>query len=518
MLYHLLDKKDRRQFEMIELFRQDPSLALTYQDLADRMDCSVRTVQSDLEEIQELFTGYLMVVRADSWVRIHFSQTLSWSFYFQVYSRQCLNYNLLLELFKGQEVTIDDLAESFFVSRSSIYRAIRKINRVFQELDLPLTVGTSPFGLVGEEIDIRTILPQLMMSYYSIIDWPFVHIDYDEAINLVQLIASYGPYLEFFLSIPCYYVQAGVNFERYASGHPLKAGQGLAGQAKLQAAVDRVDSQATFEAQGQTYLMRDLLPQILAGVVTDQTLCRPEDLRQTQEAEPHVAQALKAFQDRMAALKEAYGFSQVTPADMERLAINLYNLCQVFRTYLVSFTASPQDYQLQLLEELGLINPDYMEAIWGSVQGFVRDLGIQLDQEDELVKRLVCHYILLWPETLQRIKRSVQVDILVYTGNINYDREYQAIMERQTPDILRFHVSDQAVNWHKVLSEGTYQGIMSSYHLPAHPSVAYYYIQALPDVTTFTWLNRILNQACRQALDASPPSHRLQGDSPGWTA
>ncbi|MGX7091257.1 helix-turn-helix domain-containing protein [Hutsoniella sourekii] len=194
-MIRLLGTKDRRQFNLINLYRRNKGIYLTHQELADRLDCAKGTIVSDLNDIKRLFPEEIQISQSGTGITIEFRDFLPESFYFRRFSRQSLNYRLLIDLFEHGDQPIEEISKRLYVSRSSIYRAVNQINKFLKQIDINLVAITAPVGLRGDEISVRVAAPFLFTHYFADVEWPFRMISQDEAVEIFQLISSHSSYL-----------------------------------------------------------------------------------------------------------------------------------------------------------------------------------------------------------------------------------------------------------------------------------------------------------------------------------
>ncbi|MDK6233393.1 helix-turn-helix domain-containing protein [Aerococcus sanguinicola] len=175
-MMRLLGSKDRRQLALIAIYQNEDDLYLTHGDLADRLSCTNATIKSDLIEIQSLFPEEIQVNQSGIWVNLAFKKMVSANYYFKKFSQEAVTYRLLFELMRASYTSVEELSQKIYVSRSSVYRAIKQINQFFNEANLELEVTTSPLALEGKELTIRLFYPFALIHYLSDTDWPFTSI------------------------------------------------------------------------------------------------------------------------------------------------------------------------------------------------------------------------------------------------------------------------------------------------------------------------------------------------------
>lgn len=84
---------------------------------------------------------------------------------------------LLIEfIFFNDRCALEDLCEELHLSSATLYRKINTLNKVLKS-EYDFKIDTSPFRLVGNEVNIRHFIAQLISEKYSRETWPFPIID-----------------------------------------------------------------------------------------------------------------------------------------------------------------------------------------------------------------------------------------------------------------------------------------------------------------------------------------------------
>ncbi|MGX7107694.1 helix-turn-helix domain-containing protein [Hutsoniella sourekii] len=484
----LLASKDQRQLELIKIYRDQAELYLTHQELADRLDCAKGTILTDLADIEKLFADKIQICQSGAGVTLKFSEKLPTNFYFKRFSQQSVNFRLLVELFRESDISIDEMSQRLFVSRSSIYRAVKQINRFLQVLNLSLELTTSPVGIRGDERDIRLACPFLMNHFYCDTYCPFETISRQEVVDLFKIVSANSRYLQMFASNPLLYLQLGVNFERYAKGYKLEVSQWPISNRKLAVLMEGQELFANFVAQGQEYPLMEVIPQVVPGLLSSKTLLNRDHLLSSRYLNFEIQESIKKFEACMLTIKQDYQFQSVQESDIELIALAIYNLCTLSHRQLNIIMADAVAHQSNLIQEVACTNPQFVIDIQSAIQSFIDDLGVELPYHDEIMESLLFYFVVLWPDTILELNKIKKIDLLLYTGNYNYDLEYKAILDPIVHNYVTVHVIDSLIDWKEILADHKYQIIMSSYYVEATPDYHVFHIQSMPDVNTFLWI------------------------------
>ncbi|WP_284886304.1 hypothetical protein [Aerococcus sp. UMB9870] len=107
---------------------------------------------------------------------------------------------------------------------------------------------------------------------------------------------------------------------------------------------------------------------------------------------------------------------------------------------------------------------------------------------DKILIGFTFYFIVAWPNTIFELNKIVKIDLLLYTGNYQYDLEYKAILDPIVHNYVTVHVRNQAINWQEILEESPYQIIMTTFDIPATPGRYIFNINSMPNVNTFLWI------------------------------
>lgn len=97
------------------------------------------------------------------------------------------------------------------------------------------------------------------------------------------------------------------------------------------------------------------------------------------------------------------------------------------------------------------------------------------------------YYIIIWPDTILELNKIVKIDLLLYTGNYQYDLKYKAILDPIVHSYVSVHVQNRPIDWEQVLKSREYEIIMTSYDIPEIPGIHTFNIQSMPNVDTILW-------------------------------
>ncbi|MGX7107693.1 helix-turn-helix domain-containing protein [Hutsoniella sourekii] len=508
-MIRLLGSKDQRQLALIQLYRNNKGAYYTHAELAKKLDCAKGTIGSDLNDIKRLFNEEIEILESGTGISLAFKQELPLNFYFRTFSRQCLNFRLLIDLFEHGDQPIEDVSQRLYVSRSSIYRAMSQINQVLKEVNLNLIGITAPVGLRGDELSIRIAVPFLITHYFSDVEWPFSTISQEEAVALFDLIARNSPYLQLFASNPLVYIQIAINFERYAKGYKLSSQDWTLTNDQLSFLLEGQDPFANYQVQDMQYPLMEVIPQVVVGLINPSPLL-DQNLRLENSLELLAQEGISRFKSQLMELQEEFDLKSAKETDFDLIALTIYNLLMAEGYSINIIIDDPIAHQSDLVREIAYINADFVMKIQSLIGCLMDHLEVKVIDQDNVIELLMFYVLVIWPDIIEELNNDQLIDLLVYTGNYNYDLNYKAYLEPLFYHYLRIHVESGVPNWSQILEEDTYQIILSSYYVPPTPNHHVYTIQSMPDIETLTWLYqtiRLINDCDISGL-SQPATYR----------
>lgn len=149
----------------------------TISELATQFNCSPRIIKADIVSLRDFHpdltfeTGYFGT-------KILKNSTLAIQSIYSQIINDTLIFQFLEEIFFDENRSVDELAEMFYVSSSTIYRTISQINDFFKGR-YNCYIEANPCRFVGNEQNIRLYYRTYFSEKNTLLEWPFR--DTDEA-------------------------------------------------------------------------------------------------------------------------------------------------------------------------------------------------------------------------------------------------------------------------------------------------------------------------------------------------
>lgn len=175
---NLIVASEYRKLRLLHtLFKTDQN----YQkkELANLLQCSTRTLETDIMSLQELFDKEVAYVYEDDAKNIclDVGEHVNFTYLYAIVLSNSYLYSLATDAFEEKAIHLAEWAKEHFVSLPTIYRRVRKIDAYLAESNLVLE--TTPLAIKGPEVNIRFFYYQIYSKSYPYTEWPFPNIPYE---------------------------------------------------------------------------------------------------------------------------------------------------------------------------------------------------------------------------------------------------------------------------------------------------------------------------------------------------
>ncbi|EUJ36718.1 helix-turn-helix domain-containing protein [Brochothrix campestris] len=183
----ILSATEQRQLHFIEiLVKTDGWIILS--EIAKMIGCSDRILKSDVYEINQKFTPFMIETSTKRGLRINYPSHYSIDFVYTVTLNESTGFNMLELLFFNSELTKTTIQTELDISESTLKRAVKKINSVLQEHHV--AISTNPYQLVGDEKAVRNLMTHFFKEKYPSGNLPFAAEQRQFITNFFKLMAQ----------------------------------------------------------------------------------------------------------------------------------------------------------------------------------------------------------------------------------------------------------------------------------------------------------------------------------------
>ncbi|OTO50611.1 helix-turn-helix domain-containing protein [Enterococcus faecium] len=160
----LLERPLKRQLLLYQLLIQHSRLTIT--DIENLTKLDNRTISKDINAMSERSEDILLNVDTDQ-ITLDTTKIASLEFYEKTLLESS-TVRLLLSILESKDYTITSLSNTLFISESTLKRQVRKLNNVFRQKALDITIKIKPtIHISGNERLIRAFFQQLLLEVYN---------------------------------------------------------------------------------------------------------------------------------------------------------------------------------------------------------------------------------------------------------------------------------------------------------------------------------------------------------------
>lgn len=212
----LLTNKQRREIDVLE-FLTHIGTPQQVKDIASYANINNRMVMETIRNINDNY-DFIDIFKIDDLYGIKYKNNTSIDkIYYKIYASN-IYFAIIQYIFFHDKATLDELSNVLFVSDSTTYRSILKINEVLSE-NYGFSIDSYPYQFTGDELNIRLFMQRFFIESSDILHWPFPDHDRHFYQNLLLHMASYTPYKLDIYSLHSLSISVIVNEIRYQYGH-----------------------------------------------------------------------------------------------------------------------------------------------------------------------------------------------------------------------------------------------------------------------------------------------------------
>ena len=219
MPFSLLANKEKRQIKLIASILISENQTIDKESLAMALECSTRIIYSDVDEINNRFGDYIEIKKGNDHLKAINYDNSTLSKIVKIFIRENLEFNIMAEAFLEKINDVSVLSDMYYVSQSTIYRSIDKINDFLKRKKVEVSLVTKPLRFVGSEFILRQLWVYFIELFYKKDEWPFEDIDKSLFNNLISVITNVFNYGKYFQTSSRMKIEFSVNLNRLQKGY-----------------------------------------------------------------------------------------------------------------------------------------------------------------------------------------------------------------------------------------------------------------------------------------------------------
>lgn len=213
----LLSKGEQRELAVFKMLYNSDEW-LTLDEIARELEMSVVTAKKSVTNLSlfsaETDDAFTIELKKTKGVFLYSSDHFSSQQLLSMYMKETTSFKLLDKIFQQNQLTIRQLINELYLSKSTVYRTIRRLNEVLGKSELK--INTNTLMIDGDELLIREFCYQFYWGMVEDGHWPFRGISEDVTYQQIRKTMSLENIHFSHLEILQVMYRLAVNFIRHA--------------------------------------------------------------------------------------------------------------------------------------------------------------------------------------------------------------------------------------------------------------------------------------------------------------
>ncbi|MCW6663229.1 helix-turn-helix domain-containing protein [Aerococcaceae bacterium NML190073] len=485
----LLSKSQQRQLEIIEVLYEKKEF-VHLKELAELVKASERVIINDLSTIKSTFEK-LDIQTSIKGVILRTNATIGIDGVYRYYLENSLNFRVLEYIFFNPGVSVIDASESLYISVSSFYRAIEKINKAIIQLFHFKVVG-GQLRIEGDERDIRYFFAQYFSEKCETLAWPFVYLDERIFSEILLYFSNFSKIPQDFARFRFFKYVVAVNYYRTVQGNTLSIDSAYSKEL-----YERIKQSENFNEIITGYSQKlgialnfKTLEQLFAGFVRKDFYFSYEQLLADVSIHRHVASSVQLLKKFLMNLLADFG---IRLTNYEDLILHLHNTSHLDKFEIESYFIL-HNKKKRVIKVLETYYPNFYKKV---VEGLTEyRLKVHGECNEYIINHLVYTLFSHWDHLFNELYSKLPViKALVISDfdlphakaicdTFNYYMNEQLLAEPFTEEVLNL---DELVN-------SEYDIIVSTFELPTQDLEYYLYVDKIVEASTVQKLREIVEE------------------------
>lgn len=434
-MYDVLEANERRRLEVIEyLYSRDDWIPL--RELAQKTGSSERILKQDMIRLREHFSIEVLQT-SHRGIRLVFPPNQSIDDIYRSILKNNIAFNFIEKLFYDDTKTVFELADELFISSSTLFRIIKKLNVSLKKYYVQ--IQTHPCKMISENEDtIRYFYLNYFAECYSHLEWPHTAINqeiYEQLLlllmkenNIIIDIADFNR-LKLWTVIPFVRTQQG-NYTEITSSNYSKM---IPDFSKFQPAIAMIEKTLGIS------LNKKFLDQVFSVFINNDYVLNYDSLLEDAQTNPFIEKKISVHRDLLYNLSNRLG---IPIPNRNQLIKEMYNITHfVFKSKsghcLPSFILFDQKkFFIQSIEELF---PDFIKEAIGTLKRYEKKMDLTYNEsaQYEILYTLIIHWEHLIPELY---KRKEKVHLLIVSS---FDLEHAKMIQNLLHHYFKEEISTE---------------------------------------------------------------------------
>ncbi|WP_162890825.1 M protein trans-acting positive regulator PRD domain-containing protein [Suicoccus acidiformans] len=430
----VLHQTQLRRLELVEELYQSHTEWLDIAEIADKLETSPHNLRNDLNSIRDIG---IEVETNPSQMRLIINESIPLENAYRYFNKESVALNIVEEVFKNPDHTTSSLADTLFVSPSTVSRYVDNLNEVLTET-FGIRLEKRPYHFSGDEKSIRYFLSEFYAERYTIYDWPFAMIDEAFITDLLVFLTDLLNVPMTFASMQMVKMNISVAMTRTLQGFRIESNHSKI-QAMYQIALDMHDFrrfQAEFKKHYDIELNMDFLEQLFSEYTGEYYYFNHDDFYMAQQANTYVNQSVTYLNLMLTNISSMH---RLEIPNRKELIYHLHNTAHLdqFDTY-VTPILFPR--KRRFVEEVESMYPAFYQDIYRGLVGY-RDF-LERPVDENMLNHLIYTLCIFWETALSQLSATnAPIRVLVLSKYDHYHARYLAsALKRCVGDIIKIDI------------------------------------------------------------------------------
>ncbi|WP_051669282.1 M protein trans-acting positive regulator PRD domain-containing protein [Carnobacterium jeotgali] len=461
-MYEVLEANERRRLKVLEyLYSRDDWIPL--RELAQKTGSSERILKQDMIQLREYYSIEVLQT-SHRGIRFVFPPYQSIDGIYRAILKDSIAFNFIEKLFYDDTKTVFELAEELFISSSTLFRIIKKLNGSLKKYYVQ--IQTHPCKMISENEDtIRYFYLNYFSERYSNLEWPHKAINqeiYEQLLFLIMKENNINIDLADFSRLKLWTVISFVrtqqgNYTQIASSNYTKM---IPDFSKFHPAV------ATIEKTLGISLDKDFLEQVFSVFINNDFVLTYDSLLEDAQTNPFIEKNISVHRDLLTNLSNHL---RIPIPNLNQLIKEMYNITHlVFKSksghYLPSFILFDQKkFFIQSIEELF---PDFVKEVLTTLKRYEKIMELTYNESAryEIMYTLIIHWEHLIPELYKR-KEKVHL-LIVSSFDLEHAKMIQDLLHHYFKEDIYTEIYEEPIFSLKDVKKRPYDILVTTFPIP----------------------------------------------------
>lgn len=489
----MLTKRKLRQLDLLEALFYSKNRELHEDLITDQFNITERILKNDIDAIHTKI-DYLHISKKDNYYTLNIKNNYSIDRVYKDFLQESNGFRLLDYLFKNDTLNSEEIENKLFLSASSVYRIVDRLNKILEE-HYGLTISTNPYQITGDESHIRYFFIRYYTEAYSIFDWPFEEIDEEKIKGICLFFLDLTSIEVDVYTLRQFSFEAVISLIRKKNRHPYNSDDRQLTAIFDQIKADEPEILKTFEAKFGFKLTLEFATNFSAIFADNSFNYSYDSLWNNVQEKPHDAAALRHLKKLLAALQDAFDLSLTNE---DELILELYNIVAIeTRTDGKSYLIYPHyaAFENQIKNRFPHFHKEVKEGLDKYLLLLVGDYPI------DLLNAVIYTFYLYWDQLFVYLEQIVEpIKTLVIS---DYNQRHAMVIK----DMLEHEYSNQlSVDiWERVdisrenIASSEYELIIAGFSLENFEGKSCVSVNNLLTVNDFHDITEIINTIKKRA-------------------